>query len=96
MFPLLRTVEEVLLAYLAYFFTSRKTSLTVILSLGGLSCLAVGFIPVGHVVESIAAYMVGIFAFDALVLQLWLVTAEVYPTNLRYSFCRFLAPFSME
>lgn len=63
--------------------TSWKSSLMIIQLIAGLSCFAIGFLPVEYNKLSIAAYMLGIFIFNTIGLQLWLVTAEVYPTNLR-------------
>ena len=63
---------------------SRKSGMIVLQVLAGLCCLVIGFLPKAHFTELVtASYMVGIFAFNAIGLQLWLVTAEVYPTNLR-------------
>ena len=63
--------------------TSRKSALMVVQLFAGLCCFAVGFIAKYYIKWVTASYMLGIFAFNAIGLQLWLITAEVYPTNLR-------------
>lgn len=49
----------------------------------GICCLVLAFIPKVHTTIVLIVYLIGKCAVGAAFLLVWLITAEIYPTNLR-------------
>ena len=71
--------------YVKYVFQGRKRTLVFASTGGGLTCLAMAFLPkdAGHSSLMMVLYFVGRVLSEAMAYTCWYYTAELYPTNLR-------------
>ena len=69
--------------YLSYFGKNKILVIIIKFSIAGVCCVILAFLPKSYNVAIISFYLIGKCFSEAAFATIWLVTAELYPTNLR-------------